>query len=72
MEDFFVFEKSFFDYLQGDDTILEKHTLSTLAKQNQINSFKHNGFCQPMDTIRDKNHLNEMWEKIHLKKMGIV
>jgi len=58
---FFVFEKNIFDHIQDDSTILEKHTLSSLAKQNQINAFKHNGFWQSMDTLRDKNYLEELW-----------
>ncbi len=59
---YFVFEKSFFDYLDGDDTILEKKPLETLAKLNQLSVFKHDGFWQPMDTLRDKNYLNNMWK----------
>ncbi len=50
---YFVFEKSFFDYLDGDDTILEKKPLETLAKLNQLSVFKHDGFWQPMDTMRE-------------------
>ena len=59
---FFVFEKSFFNYLEGDDTILEKTPLEKLATTGELGSYKHNGFWQPMDTIRDKKYLNEMWE----------
>ena len=59
---YFVFEKSFFDYLDGDDTVLEQTPLETLAKSNQLSVFKHDGFWHPMDTLRDKNYLNNMWE----------
>lgn len=59
---YFVFEKSIFDYLDGDDTVLEKKPLETLAKSNQLSVFKHDGFWHPMDTLRDKNYLNNMWK----------
>jgi len=58
---FFVSKTDIFDFIEGDSTILEKHTLSTLAKQNQVNAFKHDGFWQPMDTLRDKNYLEDLW-----------
>ncbi len=58
---FFVFEPKIFDYLQDDSTVLEKTPLETLAKEQQLTSFKHNGFWYPMDTLRDKNHLEKLW-----------
>ena len=59
---FFVFEPKIFDYLQdGDSTILEKKPLETLAKEQQLTAFKHTGFWHPMDTLRDKNHLENLW-----------
>ena len=59
---FFVFEPEIFDYLQdGDSTILEKKPLETLAKEQQLTAFKHTGFWHPMDTLRDKNHLENLW-----------
>jgi glucose-1-phosphate cytidylyltransferase len=58
---FFVSETDLFDFIVDDSTILEKHTLSTLAKQNQLNAFKHTGFWQPMDTLRDKTYLEDLW-----------
>ena len=58
---FFVFEPKIFDYLQDDSTVLEKTPLETLAKEQQLTSFKHNGFWYPMDTIRDKKHLENLW-----------
>ena len=58
---FFVFEPKIFDYLQdGDSTILEKKPLETLAKEQQLTAFKHTGFWHPMDTLRDKNHLENL------------
>jgi glucose-1-phosphate cytidylyltransferase len=58
---FFVFEPKIFDYLQDDSTVLEKTPLETLAKEQQLTSFKHNGFWYPMDTLREKNHLEKLW-----------
>ena len=58
---FFVFEPGIFDYLQDDFTILEKTPLETLAKEKKLAAFKHNGFWHPMDTIRDKKHLENLW-----------
>jgi len=58
---FFVFETDVIDHIENDFTILEKDTLSNLAIQNQVNAYKHNGFWQPMDTLRDKNYLEELW-----------
>ena len=58
---FFVFEPGIFDYLQDDLTILEKTPLETLAKEKKLAEFKHNGFWYPMDTQRDKKHLENLW-----------
>lgn len=59
---FFVFEPEIFDYLQdGDSTILERTPLETLAKQQKLKAFKHNGFWYPMDTLRDKKYLENLW-----------
>ena len=58
---FFVFEPKIFDYLHDDSTVLEKTPLETLAKEQQLTSFKHNGFWHPMDTLRDKNNLEKLW-----------
>ena len=59
---FFVFEKEIFNYLKdGDATILEQEPLRNLAKDGQLNSYKHTGFWQPMDTLRDKILLNDLW-----------
>jgi len=61
---FFVFEPSIFDYLnEGDSTVLEKKPLETLAKNNELSAFKHNGFWHPMDTLRDKKHLEKLWNE---------
>jgi len=62
---FFVFEPSIFNYLVDDTTILEKEPLENLAKDGQLMAFKHSGFWHPMDTIRDRDVLNEMWAQGH-------
>ena len=59
---FFVFEPEIFDYLHDDSTVLEKSPLETLAKENKLTAFKHNGFWYPMDTLREKNHLEELYK----------
>ena len=58
---FFVFEPKVFDYLQGDDTILEGKPLENLAKDGQLTAYKHDGFWQCMDTLRDKQLLENLW-----------
>ena len=59
---FFVFEPDLFDYLKdGDSTILEKKPLETLAQQKKLTAFKHTGFWYPMDTLRDKTYLENLW-----------
>ena len=59
---FLVFEPEVFDYLQdGDMTILERAPLETLSKEQKLTAFKHNGFWFPMDTLRDKRHLEKLW-----------
>jgi glucose-1-phosphate cytidylyltransferase len=60
---FFVFEPQVFEYLTGgDDTVLEKRPLEKLAEDGQLMGFKHEGFWQCMDTLRDKLYLNKIWE----------
>lgn len=59
---FFVLEPEIFDYITGDFTIFEKEPLEKLAVDNQLCAYKHGGFWKPMDTLRDKNELEELWE----------
>ena len=56
---YFVFEPEIFEYLENDNTILEKTPLENLASNNQLMAFQHNGFWHCMDTIRDRDSLNE-------------
>lgn len=60
---FFVLEPSVFDYLDGDDTVWEKGPLEQLAANGQLAAYRHTGFWQPMDTLRDRNMLEELWQK---------
>ena len=59
---FFVFEPGVFDYLADDATILERDPLERLARDGQLMAFRHAGFWQPMDTLREKRILEEMWQ----------
>ncbi len=59
---YFVLEPSVIDYIEGDDTTWEQEPLQNLAHEGQLNAFKHDGFWQPMDTLRDKMHLESLWE----------
>lgn len=58
---YFVLKPSVLDLIEGDETIFEKGPLETLAADGDLMAFRHDGFWQPMDTLRDKDHLEEMW-----------
>lgn len=58
---FFVLEPGVIDYIKGDMTILEQEPLVRLARDGKLSAFMHEGFWQPMDTLRDKMYLEEMW-----------
>ncbi len=61
---YFVCEPKVFDYItEGDGTIFEQEPLKNLAKEGEIFTYKHNSFWMPMDTLRDKNKLNELWDE---------
>ena len=61
---FFVCDREVFDYLEDkDEEVFEQKPLQSLAKDNKLYTYKHNGFWMPMDTLRDKIKLNEMWQK---------
>ncbi len=59
---FFVLSPKVFDYIAGDETIWERQPLELLAKEGDLAAFQHIGFWQPMDTLRDKMHLEELWQ----------
>lgn len=58
---FFILEPSVFDEIDDDSTIWEKTPLESLAKQGQLGIYKHHGFWRPMDTLRDKQELENLW-----------
>jgi glucose-1-phosphate cytidylyltransferase len=60
---FFVFEPSVFDRIAGDQTYLEHEPLTGLAREGQLSVFRHEGFWQPMDTMRDRRALEDLWAR---------
>lgn len=60
---FFVFNRRLFDYLAGDDCVLEQEPLQRLAREGQLMTYKHEGFFFPMDTYRDYKYLNDLWDR---------
>ncbi len=59
---FFVLSPKTLDLIEGDETIWERNPLETLARTRQLLAYFHGGFWQPMDTLRDKNHLEDLWQ----------
>jgi glucose-1-phosphate cytidylyltransferase len=59
---FFVLTPKVLDYLTDDSTVWEQEPLMQLAEEGQLMAYEHQGFWQPMDTLRDKNHLEELWQ----------
>ncbi len=60
---FFVLKPEVIDKIKGDETSWELEPLSNLAKEGQLFAYKHQGFWMPMDTLRDKNYLNKLWNR---------
>jgi glucose-1-phosphate cytidylyltransferase len=58
---YFVFNRRVFDYLDGDECVLERQPLERLAAENQLMAYRHDGFFYAMDTYREYQHLNELW-----------
>jgi glucose-1-phosphate cytidylyltransferase len=58
---YFVFEPSVLDRIEGDETVFEQGPLESLAREDQLRAYRHPGFWQPMDTLRDKQRLEAMW-----------
>jgi len=59
---YFVLDPKVIDRIKGDQTSWEGEPLSSLAHDGELSAFKHNGFWQPMDTLREKKLLNDLWE----------
>jgi glucose-1-phosphate cytidylyltransferase len=60
---FFVCQPKVLDYIDGNETMFEQEPLSNLAKNGELMAFKHQGFWQSMDTLRDKKSLSKLWDK---------
>jgi glucose-1-phosphate cytidylyltransferase len=59
---FFVLAPKVLDYIEGDTTIFEQRPMQRLAEELQMSAFLHHGFWQPMDSLRDKNYLEGLWQ----------
>lgn len=62
---FAIFNKEVFDYIGDGTSMLEQEPYERLAKAGEMNAYRHDGFWSPMDTMRDKNYLEELWESGH-------
>lgn len=60
---FFILSPQVLNLIENDSTVWEQKPLQTLAQQRQLNAYIHSGFWQPMDTLRDKNFLDDLWQK---------
>jgi glucose-1-phosphate cytidylyltransferase len=58
---FFVLSPAIGRYIDGDQTVWEQEPMGALAREGELACYRHNGFWQPMDTPRDRNHLEELW-----------
>ena len=58
---YFVMTPRVFDYLEGDATVLEKEPMERLARDGQLMAYRHTGFWHPMDTVRDRHYLENLW-----------
>lgn len=58
---YFVLEPEVIDYIKNDSTIWEREPLERLSKNRQLSAYKHTSFWYPVDTLREKNHLEELW-----------
>jgi len=58
---FFVLDPKVFGYIDGDSTIWERQPLEKLAEEGQLSAYKHTDFWQPLDTLRDKTYLENLW-----------
>src|SRR5680860_267335 len=59
---FFVLSPKVIDYIEGDATIWERDPMENLTRDEQFHAYRHSGFWQPLDTLRDKVHLEELWQ----------
>jgi glucose-1-phosphate cytidylyltransferase len=59
---FFVLEPEVLNYIDGDNSVWEREPMETLANEGNMSAYRHKGFWHPMDTLRDKNYLEELWK----------
>jgi glucose-1-phosphate cytidylyltransferase len=59
---FMVVEPQMLDLIEGDDTVFEKYPMEEAARRGELNAYKHHGFWQCMDTLREKNMLEALWQ----------
>lgn len=59
---FFVLSPKVIDYIEGDQTVWEREPMQKLAKDNEMSVYFHDGYWQPMDTLREKQHLEDLWQ----------
>ena len=59
---YFVLDRKVLTRIEGDDSVFEQTPMRSLAHDGQLHAFRHDGFWQPMDTLRDKHVLEELWE----------
>ena len=62
---YMVFEPQIFEFIAGDSAVLEKDVLNKLVKEKQLSGYIHKGFWQCMDTLREKQKLEELWQTNH-------
>ena len=62
---FFVLAPGIFKYIEGDESVWERAPLEHLARENQLSAYRHRGFWQPMDTLRDRTLLEDLWTSGH-------
>jgi glucose-1-phosphate cytidylyltransferase len=62
---FFVLNKKVLDYIEGDETFWERDPMERLAEDGQLMAYRHDGFWQPMDTLREKQLLEDLWQSGH-------
>ena len=62
---FFVLEPKVMDYISGDASVWEREPMERLAHEGQLSAYRHNGFWQPMDSLRDKYVLEDLWKREH-------
>ncbi len=58
---FFVLSPAVFDYLEGDQTVWERGPMERLSREGQLTAYRHRGFWQAMDTVRDRTLLEDLW-----------